>query len=69
MSYTVVNTFKEKHDDDRVYEAGKPYPQGDFKPTKKRIEELSAKHAEYGVVFIKEEKPKEEKAKKTKKKE
>lgn len=69
MSHKVENTFKEKYDNNRVYEAGKPYPQGDYKPTKKRIEELSAKHPEYGVVFIKEDKSKEEKVKKPKKKE
>lgn len=69
MTHVVVSEFKERYDNDRVYEVGKPYPLGDFKPTKKRIEELSTKHPEYGVVFIKEDKPKEEKAKKTKKKE
>ncbi|WP_432352665.1 hypothetical protein [Sporosarcina sp. A2] len=69
MNYKVINTFKEKHDNDRVYKAGDPYPADGFKPTKNRIEELSVKHPEYDVVFIKEDKLKEEKVKKNKKKE
>lgn len=71
MTYKVVNTFKEKHDNDRIYKAGKPYPADGFKPTKKRIEELSVKHPKYGVIFIEEvpekEKPKADKGKSEKK--
>lgn len=54
MAHKVLETFKEKHDNDRIYEEGKPYPQGDFKPTKKRLKELSTDTNKYGRPFIKE---------------
>lgn len=50
--YKVINAFKDKEDNNTVYNVGDVYPKGDFKPTKKRIDELSKKHPEYDVAFI-----------------
>lgn len=69
MTHKVINTFKEKHDNDRVYESGKLYPQGDYKPSKKRLEELSKRNTKYGMTFLEElpeTKPKTEKKNKKK---
>ncbi|MGD6894294.1 hypothetical protein [Bacillus infantis] len=52
-SYKVVNAFKDAEDNNTRYKAGDPYPKGDHKPTKKRIEELSSVHPEHNLVFIK----------------
>lgn len=54
MKYKVVNNFEDTLDDNKLYEAGDPYPKGDYKPTKKRIAELSKKHPKYKRVFIEE---------------
>lgn len=78
MSYKVVNQFREKHDKNRVYSAGDPYPfeAGGYSPTKKRLEYLSKpnpkfdnkvfleKVAESEKVEKKEAKPKANKEKK-----
>lgn len=57
--YRVINTFKDLQDNDHVYEVGKPYPKGDEKTTKKRIDELMKKHPVHKVAFIEEiKKPK-----------
>lgn len=53
MKYKVIETFREKHDGGKIYKEGKPYPSGKFKPTKKRIEELSSENNSYGRPFIK----------------
>lgn len=52
MAHKVLVTFKEKYDDNRIYEEDSPYPQGDFKPTEERIAELSTEKNEYGYAFI-----------------
>lgn len=57
--YKVINTFKDLRDGGHEYEVGKPYPKGDEKPTKKRIEELTKVHPIHKVAFIEEvKKPK-----------
>jgi hypothetical protein len=50
--YKVINAFKDKEDNARLYNVGDSYPQGDNKPSKKRIEELSKKHPKHKVAFI-----------------
>lgn len=50
--YKVINAFYDTEDNNTHYDVGNPYPKTDFKPTKKRIEELSKKHPEYKVAFI-----------------
>lgn len=52
MEYTVVNDFIDKDNDGLIYYKGDKYPKGKYKPTKKRIEELSKQHPKYGIVFI-----------------
>lgn len=59
MAYVVVNGFRDKEDKEREYKTGDVYPQGDHKPSKKRLEELSKEHPEHKRVFI--EKVKEDK--------
>ena len=68
MKSKVIETFKERFDHNRIYEEGKPYPQGDYKPTKERIEELSTKNNDYGRPFIEIKKVAEKPATKTKRK-
>lgn len=55
----MIHSFRDKDNDNTLYNTGDEYPKGDYKPTKKRIEELSKKHPEHKVVFIKEIKTKE----------
>ena len=59
MKYKVVNTFRDKEDNNKLYEVGDMYPKGKHKPAKKRIEELSKKHSQHKVAFIEEVKDKE----------
>ena len=59
MKYKVINAFRDKEDNNTHYKAGDMYPKGKFKPTKKRFEELSKKHAKHKVAFIEEVKDKE----------
>ena len=54
MPYEVVNKFEDKEDKGTKYIVGDEYPKGNYKPTKKRIEELSTIHPEKKRVFIKE---------------
>lgn len=75
MGYKVINKFREKHDNHRLYEVGDPYPFNDegYKPTKKRLEYLSKPNPKFnGVAFLEEmaepKKKKEAKTKETKEK-
>jgi len=60
MPYKVINKFKDSKDNNTLYEVGDEYPKGDYKPTKKRIEELSKEHKHYKRVFIQEVESNEE---------
>lgn len=60
MAYKVVNKFIDTDDNNKLYRSGDEYPKGDYKPTKKRISELSKVHPKYNRVFIKEVKDSEE---------
>ncbi|OCA84489.1 hypothetical protein A8F94_17495 [Bacillus sp. FJAT-27225] len=54
QEHEVTNDFRDTEDANHVYKVGDPYPrEGDYKPTKKRIEELSKTHPKYKVAFIK----------------
>jgi len=57
--YKVLNPFKDSKDGKRDYKKGDEYPKGDYKPTKKRIAELSKEHPKYKVAFIEEVKDEE----------
>lgn len=57
MAYKVINKFIDKENDDTLYDVGDEYPKGDYKPTKKRIDELSKVHPKYKVAFIKQKEP------------
>ena len=50
--YKVINEFKDTQDNRKHYKVGEVYPKGDYKPTKKRIAELSKEHPQYKVKFI-----------------
>ncbi len=52
--YVVANEFIDKTQNDMHYKVGEEYPKGHYKPTKKRIEELSTIHPEYKKIFIQE---------------
>jgi hypothetical protein len=54
MPFKVVNRFLDKENENTPYEVGDEYPKGDYKPTKKRIEELSKQHPKYQRAFIEE---------------
>lgn len=54
MAYKVIKRFKDKEDDNTIYEVGDEYPKGSYKPTKKRIDELSKVHPKYNRIFIEE---------------
>jgi hypothetical protein len=54
MEYRVINDFIDKDNKDTLYQVGEEYPKGNYKPTKKRIEELSQEHPTYKRVFIEE---------------
>jgi len=60
MAYKVINRFKDTQDNNTVYEVGEEYPKGEYKPTKKRIAELSKEHPKYKRIFIEEVKETEE---------
>ncbi|EEK77725.1 MULTISPECIES: hypothetical protein [Bacillus] len=60
MSYVVINAFRDKEDNDLLYQIGEKYPKSDYKPPKKRLNELSKEHQTHKCVFIQEEKEKEE---------
>jgi hypothetical protein len=62
MPYKVFNEFRDKEDNNTLYQVGEEYPKGDYKPTKNRIKELSKEHSKYKKAFIeevKEENPQE----------
>ncbi|WP_277585845.1 Rho termination protein [Psychrobacillus antarcticus] len=63
MGYKVKNKFKDKFDNNTLYNAGDDYPKGDYKPTEKRIDELSKEHSSYKRVFIEKVETDEEIAK------
>lgn len=69
MEHVVLETFKERFDHNRIYEEGKPYPQGDYEPTDERIEELSTKNNSYKRPFIGPKKADKKPATKAKSKE
>ncbi|MBS4171938.1 hypothetical protein [Bacillus sp. FJAT-49736] len=52
MEYKVVNDFIDTNDNNTRYKVGDVYPKGSYKPTKKRIEELSKEHPKYKCNFI-----------------
>lgn len=54
MTYKVLNKFKDADDNNTFYDVGDEYPKGSYKPTKKRIEELSSTHPKHQTVFIEE---------------
>jgi hypothetical protein len=54
MAYIVTNRFKDKENENIIYEVGETYPKDGYKPTKKRISELSKEHPKYKCVFIEE---------------
>lgn len=58
MAYKVINRFQDSEDNNTIYEVGDEFPKGDFKPTKKRFDELSKPHPKYKSTFIKEDAPK-----------
>lgn len=60
MSYKVINKFIDTADNNTVYHVGEEYPKGSYKPTKKRIAELSKEHPKFKRVFIEEVKENEE---------
>ncbi|WP_264737304.1 hypothetical protein [Cytobacillus firmus] len=53
-NYKVVNDFTDLEDNNTHYKYGDEYPKGDYKPSKKRIEELSKLHPKHKRVFIEE---------------
>ncbi|MEK5215310.1 hypothetical protein [Psychrobacillus sp. FSL H8-0487] len=66
MAYEVINKFIDSEDNNTLYNVGDKYPKGDFKPTKKRIDELSKVHPKYKVAFVKEKEQPKDKKKSTK---
>ncbi|WP_284037457.1 hypothetical protein [Neobacillus sp. 114] len=52
--FKVINDFYDKESKNTFYRSGDEYPKGDYKPTKKRIKELSEVHPQYKKVFIEE---------------
>jgi hypothetical protein len=54
VTYKVINKFYDKEDNNTFYNVGDEYPKGGYKPTKKRIEELSNEHSKYKCSFIEE---------------
>lgn len=53
MGHKVINEFKDSADKNYYYAEGELYPRKGYKPTKKRIEELSKVHPKYKCAFIK----------------
>ncbi|MGM0807534.1 MAG: hypothetical protein ACQET8_22775 [Bacillota bacterium] len=54
MAYKVIKRFRDKEDNNTIYEVGDEFPKGDSKATKKRLEELSSSHPVYRSAFIEE---------------
>lgn len=59
MAYKVINKFMDTQNDNTLYNVGDEYPKGSYKPTKKRIEELTKPHPKYKCAFIEELKEKD----------
>ncbi|EQB35039.1 hypothetical protein M948_18235 [Virgibacillus sp. CM-4] len=69
MPYKVINEFIDKDHKDTHYKPGDDYPVDGYKPTQKRIKELSQNHKKYKRVFIEEVKEDNASDDKTKNKE
>lgn len=54
MEYKVMNSFTDLEDNNTLYRVGEVYPKGDYKPTQKRIEELTEVHPKQKRIFIEE---------------
>lgn len=54
MAYKVISRFIDKADNNTLYNVDEEYPKGSYKPTKKRISELSKEHPTYKRAFIEE---------------
>ncbi|MCM3454407.1 hypothetical protein M3685_10670 [Heyndrickxia oleronia] len=54
MPYKVINDFRDKENNNIIYRKGDTYPVEGYKPSKKRITELSKEHPEHRLVFIEE---------------
>ena len=54
MPYKVINTFRDKENDNLLYRVGDTYPVEGYKPNKKRIAELSKEHPRHKYAFIEE---------------
>ncbi|ACJ33045.1 hypothetical protein [Anoxybacillus flavithermus] len=52
--YVVVKSFKDLQDGQRIYRVGDEYPRKGYKPTKKRVEELSTNKNLHGEPLIAE---------------
>jgi len=52
--YVVVKSFKDLQDGQRIYRVGDEYPRKGYKPTKKRVEELSTNRNLRGEPLIAE---------------
>lgn len=52
--YVVINSFRDKQDNKRLYKPGDIFPVEGVKVTKSRINELSRRHPETGKVYIEE---------------
>lgn len=55
--YRVINRFKDKDNNGKVYEVGDSYPGQGRKLNVKRAEYLTKPHPKYGVAFLVEEEP------------
>lgn len=52
MPYKVINRFHDAEDNNRLYRKGDEFPQGDSKPSKERIKQLTSVHPEHKKAFI-----------------
>ena len=59
MPYLVINPFQDTQDNNKLYQKVDTYPKGDYRPTKKRIDELTKIHPKYKRAFIEEVKESE----------
>jgi len=55
MPYIVINKFIDQQNNNTLYKVGDQYPKGNYKPSKKRIEELSKPHPKHKCIFIKKQ--------------
>lgn len=54
MPYKVINSFRDKEDNNTLYKVGEEYPKGEHKPNKKRLSELSKVNPKHKCAFIEE---------------